>query len=382
MLAGLLSLVVSVATAAPDVPDPLLMPDGCRVTTAAGWENLRRPALLEAFRSEIYGRAAIGRPGGQRFEIVDAGTPAFDGLAVRRRVRIAYAGPGGEGGINLTIYHPTAGQPKGCLLLVVNRSRRIIDEAETNPAEFWPVRDLVARGYATAAFHYGDAALDRKDGGLDSGVFKIFGPPAVARPGDAWGTVAAWSWGASRALDWLEADEDLQGAPLVVVGHSRGGKAALWCGAQDGRVALTVSNDSGCTGAALARTTTGETVRVINEKFPHWFAQNYHGYADREDALPVDQHELLALIAPRLVYVASASEDTNADPRAEFRACVEAGMVFALHGLAGVGDAAMPEPGEARHDGAIGYHLRAGGHDLTREDWRRFLDYADRWLPR
>lgn len=382
LLAGLLSLVVSIATASPEVPDPLLMADGRRVVTVAAWESLRRPALLEAFRSEIYGRAAVGRPEGQRFEIVGAATPAFDGLAVRRRVRIAYAGPGGEGGINLTCYYPAAATPKGCLLLIVNRSRRIIDEAETGPAEFWPVRDLVGRGYATAAFHYADVATDRKDGGLDSGVFKIFGPGSEARPGDAWGAVAAWSWGASRALDWLETDGRLNGVSLVVVGHSRGGKAALWCGAQDGRVALTISNDSGCTGAALARTTTGETVRVINEKFPHWFAQNYHGYADREHALPVDQHELLGLIAPRRVYVASASDDANAGPRAEFRACVEAGPVFALHGLAGVGDAAMPAPGEARHDGAIGYHLRAGGHDLTREDWRRFMDYADRWLPR
>src|SRR5690606_18590422 len=160
---------------------------------------------------------------------------------------------------------------------------------------------------------------------------------SAERPGDAWGTVAAWSWGASRALDALVADERLRGVPLVVVGHSRGGKAALWCGAQDERVALTISNNSGCTGAALACGTTGETVRVINEKFPHWFAQNYHGYADREHALPVDQHALIALMAPRLVYVASASEDANVDPRAEFRACVEAGPVFALHGLAGVG---------------------------------------------
>src|SRR5690606_28159186 len=143
---------------------------------------------------------------------------------------------------------------------------------------FWPVRDLVGRGYATAAFRYADAAMDRKDGGLDSGVFKLFGPSSAERPGDAWGTVAAWSWGASRALDALVADERLRGVPLVVVGHSRGGKAALWCGAQDERVALTISNNSGCTGAALACGTTGETVRVINEKFPHWFAQNYHGY--------------------------------------------------------------------------------------------------------
>jgi pimeloyl-ACP methyl ester carboxylesterase len=263
------------------------------------------------------------------------------------------------------------------LTLIVNRSRRIIDNAESDPAEFWPVRDLLARGYATAAFHYGDAALDSPHTSLSSGVFTVFGPPETERPDDAWGAVSAWAWAASRAIDFLEIDERLKDAPLALVGHSRGGKAALWCGAQDSRIALTISNNSGCTGAALARTTRGETIQVINEKFPHWFAANYKTFAAREAELPVDQHELIALIAPRRVYVASSSEDANADPLAEFMACVEAGPVFALHGRAGVGSADFPAIGEARHAGAIGYHLRAGEHDLTREDWARFMDYAD-----
>jgi len=381
VLSGWLVVAASAGGVGEGVPDLLLMADGRRVESVAAWTGLRRPELLEAFRSEVYGRAAVGRPGDVRFETSGEPVPALEGAAMRRRVRVVYSGPGGEGGVALTCFYPAEGTPKACLLLIVNRSRRIIDEAEVRPTEFWPVRDLIARGYATAAFHNSDGAADRAGDAFASGVFRIWGRADGARPGDAWGAVAAWSWAASRALDWLEADDRLRGVPLVVAGHSRGGKAALWCGAQDERVALTISNNSGCTGAALARGTTGETVRVINEKFPHWFAPNYRGYAGRESDLPVDQHGLLALMAPRLVYVASADEDANADPRAEFRACVEAEPVFALHGLPGVGDATMPIPGEVRHGGAIGYHLRAGGHDLRREDWARFLDYADAWLP-
>lgn len=375
---------MTVATGAltAELPDPLKRADGSAVVSAQAWEGGRRDEVLELFRAQIYGRAPIGRPEDLRFEPLEEETPALEGAAVRRSVRIAYSGPHGAGGFKLTAYYPATGATKGCVLLIVNRSPRIIDAAEEAPTEFWPVRDLIARGYATAAFHNGEVAPDRKDDGFKGGVFGVFGPAGAARAGDDWGAVAAWAWGASRALDYLETEPRLAGVPLAVAGHSRGGKTALWCGAQDRRVALAISNDSGCTGAALARTTTGETVRRINTAFPHWFAENYRTYNDREAALPVDQHALIGLIAPRLVYVASASDDATADPRAEFRACVEAAPVYALYGLAGAGAAEFPGIGENRHAGAIGYHVRAGAHDLKREDWERFLDYADSRLRR
>lgn len=363
------------------LPDPLRTFAGRTIDTPADWAALRRPELLEAFRAHVYGRDAVGRPDGQSFAIEEADAPALDGLALRRRVRIDLPGPGGAVSIRATLYRPAGdARPKSCVVLIVNRSRRIIDEAETAPREFWPVRDIVARGHATIAFHYGDVAADRPERAFDGGVFRAFGPGENPRPDDAWGTVAAWAWGASRVVDYVVAAPDLAGAPVAVAGHSRGGKAALWCGAQDERVALAISNNSGCTGAALARGTSGETVEVINRKFPHWFAPAYHAYAGREAELPVDQHLLLALHAPRRVYVASAADDANADPRSEFLACVGAAPVFALHGLGGAGAAEFPAVGEARHEGAIGYHLRAGGHDLLREDWSRFLDYAERHL--
>jgi len=377
----LLSAVVTAFWAATlravDLPDPLLTTGGVRITTAAAWEQMRRPELLELFREHVYGRAPVDRPAGMHFEPLEEATPAFDGMAVRKRVRIAYAGPGGEGGLTLTCYYPAKGKIKGCFVLIVNRSRKIIDAAEASQAAFWPVRDLIERGYATAAFHNGEVAPDNKADGFKSGVFGVFGPAGVERAGDAWASIAAWSWGASRAIDFLETEPRLTDVPMAVAGHSRGGKAALWCGAQDTRVALAISNDSGSTGASLARTTRGETIKKINATFPHWFASNYHLYDDREAELPVDQHELIALMAPRLVYVASASEDANADPQAEFRACVEAAPVYALYGLKGVGSPNFPAVDDTRHAGGIGYHIHEGKHDLTREDWRRYMDFAD-----
>ena len=362
------------------LPDPLVDNGGRRMTSVEAWESQRRPELLELFREHVYGRNAVERPGDLRFEQVGEETVAFDGNARRRRLRVVYSSATGEGAIDVTLYWPAKAKPKGCFVLIVNRGRRIIDEAETRPSEFWPVADIVAQGYATAAFHNQDVAPDRAQDGFKSGVFGLFDPVGRPRAGDAWGAIAAWSWGASRVIDCLQTIPSLQGTPVAVIGHSRGGKAALWCGAQDQRVVLTISNDSGCTGAALARTTRGETVEVINTKFPHWFALNYRRYNGRADALPVDQHALLALMAPRLVYVASASEDDNADPAAEFQACVEAAPVYALYGKSGVGAKALPAAGVALHEGAIGYHLRPGTHDLKREDWLHYLDYADKHL--
>jgi hypothetical protein len=377
---AVVGLSVSVAvcgpSAASELPDPLVARDGRAVSTVEAWETQRRPELLELFRAHVYGRNAVERP--ETMKIVrEAEMPVFDSEAMREQMRITYASDAGESGIEVTVYYPAKVKPKGCFILIVNRSRKIIDEAETRPTEFWPVREILARGYATAAFHNRDVAPDSASDGFKSGVFGLFDSKERPRAGDAWGAIAAWSWGASRVIDALENEPRLQGVPFAVAGHSRGGKAALWCGAQDCRVALTISNDSGCTGAALARGTHGETVKVINEKFPHWFSLNYHGYGDSVESLPVDQHELIALMAPRLVYVASAGEDDNADPQAEFRACVEAAPVFALYQKEGVGPADFPAVGAPRYSGSIGYHVRAGGHDLLKEDWLQYLNFAD-----
>lgn len=359
------------------LPDPLMTEARVKITTQVEWEKVRRPETLELMRKHIYGNTPIGRPDTLRFDLVEINKSAMDGRATLKRVDIHFSGPGGEGVIRLNLFIPNkVSRPAPGYLLICHRDRDNMDPTRGIKSDFWPAESIIERGCMAAAFHVSDLDPDKHDGFKD-GVHGIFDPKGAKRPPDAWGTIAAWAWGASRVMDYLETDTDIDHKRIGVVGHSRGGKAALWCGAQDQRFALVISNNSGCTGAALSRRNVGENVEVINKSFPHWFCENYKAYNGKEDSLPVDQHQLIALMAPRLVYVASATEDAWADPEGEFLSCVEAGPVYRLFGLEGVGADRFPQAGRPLHTGNIGYHLRAGRHNLTADDWKCFMDFAD-----
>jgi hypothetical protein len=251
--------------------------------------------------------------------------------------------------------------------------------ARGTSAHRWPIRLLIDSGFGVATAYYGDIDPDFDDG-FKNGVHSIY--PKVDDPnGQQWGSIATWSWGLSRILDYLQTLQSVNPKQIGVIGHSRLGKTSLWAGATDPRFAVVISNESGCGGAALSRRQFGETVQRINTSFPHWFCDKFQDYNANETALPIDQHMLIALIAPRPVYIASASEDLWADPVGEFLSGRMAQPVYDLYGLAGLGVKMKPEPNQpvGNH---VAYHLREGKHNLLEYDWRQYIEFAIRHYAR
>ena len=360
------------------LPDPLLTNDGHKVASADEWRKTRRPEVLELFRKHVYGRVPA-TAFEQSFRIVREDPAALGGAATLRLVEIRIEVEKKSHLINLTLFVPNKRSgPAPAFLLICHRGAEIIDPARTTKSGFWPVEEGIARGYAMAAFSNADLDPD-KDNGFKDGIHGIL--DGATRPPDAWGTIAAWAWGASRCMDYLVTDKDIAKDKVAVIGHSRGGKTALWAGAEDERFALVCSNDSGCVGAALSRRQTKgkETVAVSNKSFPHWFNANFKTYSNRVEELPVDQHMLIALIAPRAVCVGSASQDLWADPRGEFESAVRAGPVYRLFDKSGLGAPSdMPALGTALGGDGLHYHIREGKHDLNAVDWGFYMDYADK----
>lgn len=391
-----------------ELPDPLIMQDGTPVESAEQWTSRRRPELLDLFRTQVYGKSPPADALPIECEVISTDPNALDGTAVRKEIEIRigtgnerliitmllYAPQGGPSpafvGLNFGGNHTVESDPEITLnpnWMRNNPENGFIDNRATEAsrgtaAEQWQVRRVVQRGYALATIYYGDIDPDFDDG-FQNGIHALFLTPTSTGPApDEWGSIAGWAWGLSRALDYLETDPDIDASRVALIGHSRLGKTSLWAGAEDERFALVISNNSGCGGAALSRRAFGETVERINTSFPHWFCDNFVKYNANEIACPVDQHELIALIAPRPVYVASAEQDRWADPRGEFLSCLHADPVYRLLGTVGLGTDSieMPAIDTPIKTGTIGYHIRTGEHDVTAYDWEQYLDFADRHL--
>ncbi|MPR34267.1 alpha/beta hydrolase family protein [Salmonirosea aquatica] len=386
------------------LPELMVTQAGKKVRTVKEWEAQRRPEILALFAEQVYGKTPTKKLR-IHFETVSTDRQALNSLATRKQIR-AYFTDDRQHYMDILLYTPNAAQKPVPVFLGLNFSGNqsihadpgilitkrwvpdwkdpgLINNQATEAnrgarARRWPVEEILARGYGLATVYYGDLQPDRADS-FDESIHSLFYNKGQTVPSpDEWGAIGTWAWGLSRAMDYLETDQDVDKKRVAVMGHSRLGKAALWAGAQDPRFALVISNDSGEGGAAITRRQYGEQIKRINTSFPHWFAGNYKQYNDRENDLPVDFHELIAIMAPRPVYVASASEDQWSDPKGEYLSLYHAGPVYALYGRSTL---TTPIPPEVEvpvgQKTWTGYHMRNGKHDILLYDWDKFMNFAD-----
>jgi hypothetical protein len=361
------------------VPD-LILPDlfvdfqGNRIITPYAWESKRRPELLGLFAAHVYGQLPTDFDK-QTFEVVEIPDHPHAEYANLKLVNITVSRNSNSQTTQLQIYSPKTGKgPFPVFLLISHRAVEKLTGDSKN--QFFPIHQIISRGYAAAIFDVEDVSPDDKTRFTDGILNKLY-PEQLSMP-DGMRGLSAWAWGAMRAMDYFETDESIDEHKAGVVGHSRGGKAALWCGANDTRWAITVANESGCGGATLSRRKFGETIARINTTFPYWFTDNFKKYNGKEEHLPLDQHQLIASLAPRAVYIASAMEDQWSDPKGEYLSLKLGASVYSE-----IYQIPISLPNQYNyslhtiHQKSVGYHLREGKHDLIGYDWEKIIDFAD-----
>lgn len=362
-----------------EVPELLVAEDGRRISTREEWERIRRPEILKFFQQHVYGYRPCERPPCLRFERMEPDRVMMDGAAVRKRIRIVYGGAKGTNSFPVTAFVPTrVKKPAASFVLICNRDRSNIDPERIVKSPFWPAERIVERGFAAIAFYNGDVSPDYVHGNT-VGAFTAFEDATqMYRRKNAWGQLSCWGWAASRVLDWIETEPTLDASRVAVVGHSRGGKTSLVAAAMDTRFAMACVNDSGCSGIKLHHLDLPASEHIVDTIVgrQNWYCLNYGYYTNRERDMPYDAHCLAALIAPRKLCVASASDDEEAGPQGEFWAAYLASPAWELYGRRGlVAPAKFPAVEQPLQDGSISYHLRRGKHDLTVYDWDRYMDF-------
>ncbi|MEM7455550.1 MAG: acetylxylan esterase [Planctomycetota bacterium] len=391
------------------LPEILTGSDGEAVVSSEQWEETRRPEIYELFQQHVYGQPI---PDGITVSFSEAETgSAFDGQAVRKQIKIVCERNGKTVELLLLVYLPARAEKSAPMFVGLNfagnhticsddeillsngwykndeekgiTENRASDQTRGTRSSRWAVMKLIESGFGLATMYYGDIDPDFDDG-FRNGIHSLFDESELNV--DEMTSITAWSWGLSRIVDYFETDEAIDHSRIALMGHSRLGKTSLWAGANDTRFGIVISNNSGCGGAALSRRAFGETVERINTVFPHWFCKRFSDYNRNEDACPVDQHMLLALIAPRPVYVASAVEDRWADPYGEFLSVIHAVPAYevyglGLNGLEGVSTEELPELDQPVGS-YIGYHIRSGGHDVKDFDWSCYIRFAENHFVR
>lgn len=385
-----------------DLPDPLVMFDGKKVTTKEQWEQERRPELKELFQHYMYGYLPAPAPVTAKVE--SEKSDILKGKATMRDVTLRF-GPAGTPPVGVLVVMPNqreAGQkipmwvginfcgnhavldeksislpkswmPKSCAGCVDNQAT---DAGRGTQAANWNIEMIVDRGYGIALFYYGDVDPDRPD--FSDGVHPFFLKPGQKELGKHdWGSIAAWAYGTHRVIDYVLTDPAVDPKRIAVVGHSRLGKTALLAAALDERVALVIPHQAGCGGTAPSRGKIGEPVKRINDVFPHWFNDTFPEFNEQTDKLPFDQNCLVALCAPRPVLLSNAVEDSWANPNGQFDVLKSADPVYRFLEAEGLGAKDFPETGKLVNS-RLGYYIREGKHSMIAEDWRVFLDFADK----
>lgn len=349
--------------AARNLPELMTMADGTAVCTADQWET-RRQEMLEVLAREEYGITPPAVKAVGTVASKENGYECYAGKATEYRYRITFPTPKGEFSFPMYLVIPKSDKPVPCVLLINFRP--------DVPDRYYPVEEILDAGFASACIYYQDVTTD--DGDMENGLAGCF--DLVNRAADGMGKIGCWAYAMSRAMDVLLELPQIRQDAIVTAGHSRLGKTSLWCCAQDTRFAGCIANDAGCSGDAITRDKEGETVERITTVFPYWFCENYKKYCGCEETMPFDQHFLVAATAPRYVAIGAAKEDTWADPVSELLSCMAAAPAWELHGMPSLAEPyEMLRPGYALHKGSIGYHIRAGEHFLSREDWKRYLDF-------
>jgi hypothetical protein len=358
------------------LPDPLVLSDGQKVTSPEVWLKKRRPEILKFYQTEIYGRVPANAPK-VTWEVTETDPKAREGAAVLRRV-VGRMGNKPDGPkMTLTVYTPAGAKKPVPVLLSISFGFGA-GKGRPGAGAFDPVAEVLGRGWAYATIGYGDIQPDRADRWTE-GVIGLTLKDGQKRPApDEWGTISAWAWGVSRCIDFFQTDKAIDSRRVAITGASRLGKTVLWAGAQDERVAAVFSVVPGEMGASLIRRDWGETLDDMAQNFPWQFAGNFQKWVGKWNDLPVDQHLLIALCAPRPVYVNGGRTDQWSDPKGEFLALVAAGPVYRLLGAKDLGVTEVPEFDKPVTTGSLAFHYHSSGHTAVPADWKAFLDFADR----
>ncbi len=345
------------------LPETLVLLNGEKVTDVKTWKEKRRGEIIKLFEEHVYGRTMVGRPKEMTWEVISQDPNAMNGKAHTKTVAVYFKGKKDGPKMDLKVTLP------------VKRTKPVpvflIPWGVRNPAT------LLLRDYGLVTFMPFEIEPDKKDG-YEQSIRKVFAKPGQtkAEPNE-WGALGAWAWAMSRAMDYIETDSDIDASKVCIFGFSRYGKAAMWAGAQDERFAIVFSGQSGCGGVVIVRRGYGETVRSINGYAPHWFCDNFKTYGNRVNELPVDWHMLVALMAPRPVFINTGEQNFWSDPHGSFLSAKHAEDVYQLFGKTGVGAEEMP-PAKKPVGDTVVYYMRQGGHALDRNDWKIFLDFTDR----